>query len=171
MSDALGTRATRSASTVSRYRRRGWWLVAAAGLTAASWGIGVDLPRALLLSACVAAVALLTGWLPFAARSPWPVLPYGRRDGARRDVSSLTWMLASRGHLSTTGADRLHRTLAGVLELTEHQRRRTAEDIFGPKIAQWLSAPEQVPPPTRTAAENAMVAAEALLHPTPKETR
>ncbi|UFU03964.1 hypothetical protein LQF12_05020 [Ruania suaedae] len=168
----------------SRPIHRLWWCVGAVAFTAAAWAIGLDLARALLLTGAIAAAALLVQWLAFATHSPWPVLPYGRRDGARRDVASLTWMMESRGRLSETGARRLHRAITATLALAEerpeqfrqhdqHGRRHhdLAQEIFGPEIAHWLERPDQAPPPTRAGAQAAIAAAETLLHPDPRGTR
>src|SRR5690625_7838344 len=101
--------------------------------------IGTDLPHSLLIGGTLAAAPLVVRALPFGSRATWPVLPYGRRDGARRDVSSLTWTMIDRGGgISSTGERRLRTVLTAALEL----RGRSEERRVG-KECRSREAPER----------------------------
>jgi len=144
----------RQARTSAFVRRWSPLLVAIAG-PALALLIGTDLPHALLIGGTLAAATLVVRALPFGSRAAWPVLPYGRRDGARRDVSSLTWTMIDRGGaISSTGERRLRTVLSDALELrgldlTTPRGREQAETVVGADVARWLTDPEAHAPDPR----------------------
>lgn len=114
--------------------------------------IGLDVLHCLLLSAACLAVGALPPAGSAGIRSPWPALPYGRRDGARRDVSTLTWTLMNReGQFSSKGTLRVRAVLLEALRLrgidpaTTSGAARTAQ-LLGEDVAQWLAPPDQAQP-------------------------
>ncbi|SED71298.1 hypothetical protein [Ruania alba] len=153
-------------------RLRPWYpFLGALGIGALAWVIGVHLPHALLLTGLVAALTLVVSVLDVGSQTTWPGLGFGRRDGARRDVSTLTWsMLDGTGGLSGVGAARLHRALTETLRLTRTDATsRRATELFGPRVARWLTEPPgtENPPPDRATARRAMATAETLLRTPP----
>lgn len=132
---------------------RAMWLPGLIALALLGLGllIGLDLVHCLLLSAACLAIGALPPAGAAGIRSPWPPLPYGRRDGARRDVSTLTWTLMSReGGLSSKGRQRVHAVLHEALRLqgidpdTTAGARR-AESLLGREVAAWLADPGSRP--------------------------
>ncbi|WP_148239383.1 hypothetical protein [Ruania zhangjianzhongii] len=117
--------------------------------------IGADLPHALLLGGGLVIATLVSRALPYGNRAAWPVLPYGRRAGARRDVSSLTWTMIDRsGSISSTGEQRLRTVLTAALELRgvdldSTSGREQAAAVVGSGVARWLSDPEAPTPDPR----------------------
>ena len=137
-------------------RRRRWAPLAAAILTPLfALLIGTGLPHALLLGGVVVVAILVSRTLPYGSRAAWPVLPYGRRAGARRDVSSLTWTMIDRGgSISSSGEQRLRTVLTAALELRGVDLASTdggeqAAAIVGPSVARWLSDPDAPTPDPR----------------------
>ena len=135
---------------------RRWAPVAAAIVTPVfALLIGADLPHALLLGGVLVVATLVSKALPYGSRAAWPVLPYGRRAGARRDVSSLTWTMIDRsGSISSTGEQRLHAVLTAALELrgvdlAATKGREQAAAIVGPGVAHWLTDPDAPTPDPR----------------------
>ena len=117
--------------------------------------IGADLPHALLLGGGLVVATLVSKALPYGNRAAWPVLPYGRRAGARRDVSSLTWTMIDRsGSISSTGEQRLRRVLTDALELRGVDLHSTggrdqAAAVVGSGVAGWLTDPDAPTPDPR----------------------
>lgn len=135
---------------------RRWAPVAAAIVTPAfALLIGADLPHALLLGGVLVVATLVSKALPYGSRAAWPVLPYGRRAGARRDVSSLTWTMVDRsGSISSSGEQRLRTVLTEALELRgvdldSTDGREQAAGVVGAGVARWLTDPEAPTPDPR----------------------
>lgn len=135
---------------------RRWAPLAAAILTPLfALLIGTDLAHALLLGGALVVATLVSKALPYGNRAAWPVLPYGRRAGARRDVSSLTWTMIDRsGSLSSTGEQRLRTVLTAELELRgvdlgSAGGREQAATVVGGGVAGWLTDPDAPTPDPR----------------------
>ncbi|UFU05549.1 hypothetical protein [Ruania halotolerans] len=161
-------------SAPARHRHRAWYpYLGAAALGILAWAVGLSVPHATLLTGAAVALTLVTSVLGFGDRSTWPVLPYGRRDGARRDVSGLTWTMLNRGGgLSEAGARRLHLALTESLRLEgTGATSARASDLFGPHVARWLAEPpgphNPTAPPDRATARRAMSTAATLLRTPP----
>lgn len=139
----------------STFARRWSPLLAAVAGPGLALLVGTDLPHALLIGGTLATATLVVRALPFGSRATWPVLPYGRRDGARRDVSSLTWTMIDRsGQISSTGEQRLRAVLTAALELrgtdvTTTAGRERASTLVGADVARWLTDPEAPAPDPR----------------------
>lgn len=136
--------------------RRWGALAGAVAATVLALLVGTDLAHALLIGSALAAAALVTRALPLGSRASWPVLPYGRRDGARRDVSSLTWTMIDRnGVISSTGEARLRTVLTSALELrgvdlAAPSGRAQAATVVGDQVARWLTDTDAPTPDPRT---------------------
>lgn len=135
-------------------RRMTWvpWLLAVV-LLALGLLIGLDLLHCLLLAVACLAVSALVRAAGAGTGSPWPALPYGRRDGARRDVSTLTWTLMNRqGLLSGRGRERVAAVLREGLRLrgidpATSSGRARARALLG-TVGDWLADPScQAPGP------------------------
>ena len=130
--------------TEERRRQRRRVLVRSGLLTvvtaAVAWVVGADVPHALALATVVptAGVVLLTmGELPAEPSLP-PLDETGRSDGARREVSRLSWMMTGRDHRVGDAPFRRLRALAqhrlslhGV-DLTAPEDADTARRLLGP---------------------------------------
>src|SRR5690625_4537140 len=131
-------------------RGRRWVIVLAIGAVAlfasAVW-LGVSVAHSALLGVCVLLVAAFVpltgvpGWVRFRR------LPYHRRDGARREVSTLSWALY--GNVATLrepAVRRLHDAgtrachHAGI-DLTTTAGRAQAADLLGEATLAFLDEP------------------------------
>lgn len=136
------------------HRTRPVWLSSVIALIVVGLGlmVGLDPAHCLILGASTLLIFLLTQAGSTGIRSPWPRLPYGRRDGARRDVSTLTWTLIDRhGRLSSRGAHRVHTVLHEALRLRDIDPATPpgsahAEALLGRGVARWLADPDAAPP-------------------------
>ncbi len=139
----------------SAFMRRWSPLAAAIAAPALALLIGTDLPHALLIGGTLAVATLVLRAPQLGSRATWPVLPYGRRDGARRDVSSLTWTMIDRGGaISSSGERRLRSVLTDALELrgvdlTTAAGREQATDLVGAGVTRWLTDPHSPAPDPR----------------------
>lgn len=147
------SRTDRAGNAAAAEARR-WWIWTATGalaLVVLAWWLGLAIPHALLLGLCLALVsacARATGiptWVRF------PRLPYNRRDGARRDVSTLSWSLYGQGrNLNERALGRLHR--AGLqacrhagIDLDSATDRDHLADLLGEPALQFLVDPGAEP--------------------------
>ncbi|HLR27684.1 MAG TPA: hypothetical protein VK086_03245 [Ruania sp.] len=135
------------------YHLRALWLPGIIALVLLGLGllIGLDLAHSLLLGAACLAVGVLPSLGAGGIRSRWPALPYGRRDGARRDVSTLTWTLMSReGRLSSKGRQRVHAVVQDALrqrgiDAGTAAGTARAESLLGREVTGWLADPDSRP--------------------------
>jgi len=132
---------------------RALWLPGIIALVLLGLGllIGLDLAHSLLLGVACLAVGVLPSLGAAGIRSPWPSLPYGRRDGARRDVSTLTWTLMSReGRLSSKGRQRVLTVVQDALrqrgiDTGTVAGAARAESLLGREVTGWLADPDSRP--------------------------
>ncbi|HLS13289.1 MAG TPA: hypothetical protein VK095_02130 [Beutenbergiaceae bacterium] len=139
---------TQPATRAAKARR--WWIwtaVGTAGLIAGAWWLGVAPGYAVLLGLCLALVSACARAADVPSWVRFPRLPYNRRDGARRDVSTLSWSLYGQGrNLNERALLRLHR--AGVaacrhagVDLDDDEGRARAADLLGTQTADFLLDP------------------------------
>jgi hypothetical protein len=148
---------------------RGRWLAAGgcgvliAALLAV---IGIDLPHAVIggtlwMVGVVVVVHLGTG-----QRVSLPRLPFDRRDGARTEVSSLSWSLYGSDGISTDAQRHLRKVCltaldeAGIDLATDTGRERAAALLGSPSTAFLVDG--TAPPPDARAVRATVIALEKL---------
>ena len=136
---------------------RRWILVGAIGLVIAVLlvVIGFDVPHGVLGGLVWVIGILLLVNLDLGQRVALPRLPFGRRDGARTEVSSLSWSLYGTEGITYHGQQHLRRvctnalTEAGV-DLDAPDGPERARALLGPRITDFLLDPESLPPDVHT---------------------
>lgn len=122
-------------------------LLASAALTSLAIWLGLSVRHSVLLGVCV---LLVVAFLPLTGVPAWVRfrrLPYQRRDGARREVSTLSWALyGNHATLREPAVRRLHE--AGTracqhagLDLVTATGRSHAVEVLGPATLAFLDDP------------------------------
>ncbi|MET1006676.1 MAG: hypothetical protein ABWX96_14090 [Propionibacteriaceae bacterium] len=154
--------------TERRRRRRVviWTVLVALALAGVSWAVGVPVIQSLLLATgvtMVGAIALAVSGLDDEILLP-PLDETGRNEGARREVSRLSWVMAGQDNrvgdipyrrLRAIAANRL--ALRGI-DVTEEAGQRAAGELLGQPGYTLLVAEA-----TRTPTQRAFQASIALL--------
>jgi hypothetical protein len=139
-------------------RRRRWWVwpaVVGIGGPVLAFTIGLDVAHSLMIGLAVALVVAGSRVIGLGDQAVWPRLPFGRRDGARRDVSSLSWSLYGQQHeLTGSGRRRLRRVCLDTLELAgmsldTPEGIRAVQDLLGRPVTAFLIDPDQPAPDLR----------------------
>lgn len=139
---------TQPAKLTAEARR--WWIwtaVGTAGLIAGAWWLGVAPAYAVMLGLCLALVSACARVAGIPSWVRFPRLPYNRRDGARRDVSTLSWSLYGQGrNLNERALLRLHRAGVGAcrhagIDLDGADGQALAADLLGTETARFLRDP------------------------------
>lgn len=142
-------------TSVQRRRRSRRYLIlaplSAIGVALVAYWLGVSPRHAVLMClglVLVGVCAAMTGipsWLRF------PLLPYNRQDGARREVSNLTWSLyGDHGGLARPAVRRLHSAAmraahhAGI-DLESTSGRARAQSALGTPLLAFLDDPFREP--------------------------
>ncbi|TDE97495.1 hypothetical protein EXU48_04715 [Occultella glacieicola] len=145
-------------STHPDERRRRWWVwpvVVGTGAPILAFTIGLDVAHSLMIGLGVAVVVAGSRVIGLGDQAVWPRLPFGRRDGARRDVSSLSWSLYGQQHeLTGSGRRRLRRVCLDTLELGDirldtPEGVRAAEDLLGRPVTEFLLDEDRPAPDLR----------------------
>lgn len=148
---------------------RGRWLAAAGAgvLIAALLGvIGIDLPHAVLAGVLWLVGVVVVIHLDAGQRVALPRLPFDRRDGARTEVSSLSWSLYGPDGISPEAQHHLRRVCrtaldeAGIDIGTDTGRER-ATALLGSPITAFL-VDDTAPPPDVHAVRATVIALENL---------
>lgn len=130
-------------------RRRWIWMTAAClAIAALTWWLGLSLSHVALLVLSLALIFVCTQAAGLPSSSHFPRLPYNRRDGTRRDVSSLSWSLYGNDRalndpavrrLWTVGQRACHH--AGI-DFGSAAGRGRAEELLGPSALAFLDDPD-----------------------------
>jgi hypothetical protein len=133
-----------------------WWGVAgvAVGIAVILVLIGSDLPHAVLGGLLWVVGVIVVVNLGLGQRVSLPRLPFDRRDGARTEVSSLSWALYGSDGVSTQAARMLRQvcrdglTEAGIDVGTATGVSRSTE-LLGAPLTAFLIDPDAPPPDVR----------------------
>jgi hypothetical protein len=131
---------------MSRRAVRWWTLVAAVVVSGVVVLMGFDVAHGLVAGLTLALVVLLVAHLDLGERVELPRLPYDNRDGARSEVSSISWSLLGRDGVTAEGQQHLRRlvraslTEAGVDVDTAPGRVR-AEELLGTDAVRLATDP------------------------------
>lgn len=136
--------------------RARWWAVAgiAVGIAVIMVLIGSDLPHAVLGGMLLVVAVIVVVNLGLGQRVSLPRLPFDRRDGARTEVSALSWALYGTEGVSTQAARTLRQvcrdglTEAGIDVETPSGVGRSTE-LLGEPLTTFLVDPEAPPPDVR----------------------
>ncbi|MBK5248423.1 MAG: hypothetical protein JJE50_03165 [Actinomycetales bacterium] len=156
-----------SEEAARRRRSRIWVRVSIVVVPMVVYLAGAGLAHALAVTLVWAGTAIVMMSLPLGDRVLWPRLPYGRHDGARREVSSLSWTLYGRGQVTPFGQRRLREVAlaafdhAGV-DLATAQGRSHAEQLLGRRLLLFLLDPRSAPAPDARAVQRCVAALETL---------
>lgn len=133
---------------------RRWVLTAlavVAGVAALLFWLGLSGRYTVLLAVSLLLVVALIPTIGVPGRVGFARLPYQRRDGARREVSSLSWMLY--GDQTTLRGPAVHRLHAAGrracghagIDLDSAAGRRHAAEVLGAEVLAFLDDPTAVP--------------------------
>lgn len=137
---------------------RGRWIgvgVIAVVIAALLLLVGIDAPHAVLGGLVWVVGILLLVHLGLGQTVALPRLPFGRRDGTRTEVSSLSWSLYSTGGITHQGQQHLRRVCAtglaeAGLDLSRPADVDRARSLFGTSMTEFLVDPTAPPPDVRT---------------------
>lgn len=128
-----------------------WWapvggVVVAGGLFAMRFG----LPHSLIAGLAVAIAILALPQMFAGERLELPAVPFDSRDGARREVSSLTWSLLARTGVSTQARLQLQRLAGATLadagvDPSTPDGARQARQILGASADDFRRNPHDAP--------------------------
>lgn len=136
-------------------------------LPAGAWAIGANWALALMIAGAGGAVVAILE-LPGRAQDPnWPVPEDVRRDGGRREVTTLSWMLTSKHG----GTDRLavlrlrdiaaHRLGLRGIDLYSTRDTQRVIELMG-STAHWILATDEHPSPSHRQMVECVAALERL---------
>ena len=151
-----------------RVRRRWMWVtVSAVVVPVAVFAAGADLAHALLAGLAGAVVVVVLRSMPLGEHVMFPRLPFAAHEGARRDVSSLSWTLYGRGGMTVSGQRRLRRVALDALDhagidVTTAPGRAEAERLLGRGLLTFLLDPDPSRPPDARTVERCVAALETL---------
>lgn len=148
--------------------RRRWWAAAgaSAGISLLLLLIGSDLPHALLGGLLVIFAVIVAAHLALGQKVALPRLPFDRRDGARTEVSSLSWALYGNEGVTAQAARQLRGicrdglTEAGIDVGTATGRERAAA-LLGEPMTSFIVDPD-APAPDIRSVRTAVTALENL---------
>lgn len=133
---------------------RRWWVWATAvsvGVAVLTWWLGLGLAHAVLLAPAIALAFACIQVAGLPSTSRFPRLPYNRRDGTRRDVSSLSWSLYGNDRSLNDPAVRRLWTAGqrscqhAGLDLDTPAGRDRAGELLGDSAIAFLDDPDSVP--------------------------
>jgi len=137
---------------------RGRWIgvgVVAAVIAALLVAVGIDVPHALIGGLVWVVGILLLVHLGLGQTVALPRLPFGKRDGTRTEVSSLSWSLYSTGGITHQGQQHLRRICTtGLVEAGIDVSRPSdldrARHLLGDAMTEFLVDPAAPPPDVRS---------------------
>lgn len=137
---------------------RGRWVgvgVIAVVIAALLVVIGIDAAHAVIGGLVWVVGILLLVHLGLGQTVALPRLPFGRRDGTRTEVSSLSWSLYSSGGITHQGQQHLRRICTTALgeagvDLSAPRGRERARELLGGAVTTFLVDPAAPPPDVRT---------------------
>lgn len=137
---------------------RGRWIgvgVIAVVIAGLLFAVGVDLAHAVIGGLLWVVGILLLVHLGMGQNVALPRLPFGRRDGTRTEVSSLSWSLYSAGGVTYQGQQHLRRVCLAALaeagiDLEQPNGPDRARIALGSAVAELVIDPTAPPPDVRT---------------------
>lgn len=137
---------------------RGRWIgvgVIAVLIAALLVVVGIDLAHAVIGGLVWVVGIILLVHLGLGQTVALPRLPFGRRDGTRTEVSSLSWSLYSTGGVTHQGQQHLRRVCstglaeAGI-DLSRPDDVTRTRGLLGATMTEFLLDPAAPPPDVRT---------------------